>query len=166
MNGRLELMWFNLEGCDMIKGYICRSRVDKRISNHIIICEGRKLPSQRKDGWFWYVPGWFCSMSVRKFKKDFGFSIKPGTYKRISISISEDKQILTKKDFKAVAETIRAERDFVLELEPDDCRDVNPKIAALGTVDEIVRKLADYFAMQNPHFDRKRFLTACGLGGK
>ena len=71
--------------------------------------------------------------------------------------------MLTKKDFKAVANTVRAERDFVLELEPDDYRDANPKIATLGTVDKIVNNLADYFATQNPRFDHKRFLMACGL---
>lgn len=75
----------------MIKGYICRSKINEDISTEILICEGIKLPSQRKDGWFWYVPGWFYSMSVRSFKKKFGFSLKPGTYQLIDISISKRK---------------------------------------------------------------------------
>lgn len=28
---------------------------------------------------------------------------------------------------------------------------------------EVALGLADYFAGENPHFDRKRFLTACGI---
>ena len=72
----------------MIKGYVCRSRIGKRVSNSIMICTGTDSPSQREDGWFWYVPGWFYTMPVRAFKKVFGFSIKPGTREQINISIS------------------------------------------------------------------------------
>lgn len=73
----------------MIKGYVCRSKVDKNISDEVLICTGSKLPSQRKDGWFWYVPGWFYTMKIRSFKKIFGFSVKPGTYRLVNISIAE-----------------------------------------------------------------------------
>ena len=69
-----------------IKGYACRSET----SGSVMICTGTKPPSRRKKtGWFWYVPGWFHTMSVQAFKKAFGFSIKPGTYRPINISISE-----------------------------------------------------------------------------
>jgi len=70
----------------MIKGYICRSRINKKGSNWINICAGTDPPSQ-EDGWFWYVPGRFCTMPIRAFKKAFGFSIKPGTHQQINISI-------------------------------------------------------------------------------
>ena len=73
---------------NFIKGYACRSKTDDKICNTVMICTGTKLSSQRKDGWFWYVPGWFHTMSVRAFKKTFGFSIEPGTRKLINISIS------------------------------------------------------------------------------
>lgn len=70
-----------------IKGYICRSKN----SDSITIAKGTELPSQKEDGWFWYVPGWFYTMSIRKFKKTFGFSIKPGTFEIIDITISKTK---------------------------------------------------------------------------
>lgn len=70
---------------NFIKGYVCRSKN----SDTITIAKGTELPSQKEDGWFWYVPGWFYTMTTRTFKKAFGFSIKPGTYKLIDISISE-----------------------------------------------------------------------------
>ena len=73
----------------MIKGYICRSRINKDISDSVTICVGSELPSQTEDGWFWYVPGWFHTMSIQKFKKIFGFSVKPGEYKLVNISVSE-----------------------------------------------------------------------------
>lgn len=70
----------------MIKGYACRSKN----SDHITIATGSKLPDKEDStGWFWHVPGWFCNLSVYLFKKKFGFSIKPGTYKLINITISE-----------------------------------------------------------------------------
>lgn len=64
--------------------------------------------------------------------------------------------MLTKKHFKAVAEIIKTEYDFILE---NDYRDVDSK----DTVTNIIYKLADYFAMQNLRFDRERFMEACGL---
>lgn len=33
-------------------------------------------------------------------------------------------------------------------------------------VSDIANDLADYFAIENERFDRTKFLTACGLGGK
>lgn len=70
----------------MIKGYVCRN------NNRIMIAiptKDFKTPD-KKDGRFWHIPGWFHTMSVRNFKRTFGFSIKPGTYKSINILISEN----------------------------------------------------------------------------
>lgn len=72
----------------VIEGYICRSKN----SDRVMICIGSEHPSQEeKNGWFWYVPGWFYTLSVRKFKRMFGFSIRPGTYEPICISITRTK---------------------------------------------------------------------------
>lgn len=83
----------NLGGEEMaktkvIKGYICRSKN----SDKVLISTGSKAPSLKKEtGWFWCVPGWFYKLSTRKFKRMFGFSIRPGTYEPIEISISQTK---------------------------------------------------------------------------
>ena len=72
----------------VIKGYICRSKN----SDQILIATGSKLPEkEEKTGWYRHVPGWFYKMTVRKFKKTFGFSIKPGTCEIIDITISRTK---------------------------------------------------------------------------
>ena len=63
--------------------------------------------------------------------------------------------MLTKKDFKAVAEIIKKAQG-----------DGWPGYDR-GYIDGVMRTaidLADYFATQNPRFDRKRFMKACGLG--
>lgn len=74
-----------------IKGYVCRSKN----SDQIIIATGSKLPLQRKDGWYPHIPGWFHKLSIWRFKKYFGFSIKPGTCETIDITISRAKEQLT-----------------------------------------------------------------------
>lgn len=54
--------------------------------------------------------------------------------------------MLSRKDYKAIAEIMKTEsRGY--ETIPD----------------RISEKLADYFAQDNPRFDRDRFLAACGL---
>lgn len=68
-----------------IKGYVCRSKN----SDTITIAKGSATPDKNEEtGWFYHIPGWFYGVSVRKFKKTFGFSIKPGTYKLVNISMS------------------------------------------------------------------------------
>jgi len=70
----------------MIKGYVCRSKN----SDTICIATGLKPPEKnfkKKDDWYWHIPGWFTQMSIRTFKKHFGFSIKPGTHKQVNILI-------------------------------------------------------------------------------
>ena len=53
--------------------------------------------------------------------------------------------MLTKKDFKAVAKNIKN-----MGWKPPHQK-------------RIINDLADYFATQNPRFDRSRFMRACGL---
>ena len=64
--------------------------------------------------------------------------------------------MLTKKDFKAVAEIIKVANIGHLNSHgrPTACK---------FAIDGITRKLADYFATQNLRFDRERFMKACGL---
>jgi len=61
-------------------------------------------------------------------------------------------KMLTKKDFKAVAEIIEQACGIY------DDEEVCGEIASI-----ITHNLADYFATQNPRFDRERFMKACGL---
>jgi len=74
----------------MVEGYACRCKNTDRvmISTGSIPPEKHPINSHR-EGWFFYVPGWFHTMPVRAFKRAFGFSLKSGTYMPINISISE-----------------------------------------------------------------------------
>lgn len=66
-------------------GYACRSKG----SDSIVIGIGSEQPELKTEtGWFWYCPGWFATMGIRAFKKKFGFSIRPGTFKKIKIGVS------------------------------------------------------------------------------
>ncbi len=56
--------------------------------------------------------------------------------------------MLTRKDFKAIAEIMAEERRVYGYPEPHR---------------RLTKELADYFATQNPRFGRKRFMRACGL---
>lgn len=60
--------------------------------------------------------------------------------------------MLTKKDFKAVAEIINKHTIEHVSYPGDE-------IVKHGFTNE----LADYFATQNPRFDRERFMQTCGL---
>ena len=66
--------------------------------------------------------------------------------------------MLTKKDFKAVARIIKNYLPIghitASEVSANTIREKNKVV---------VKKLADYFATQNPRFDRERFFIACGL---
>ena len=55
--------------------------------------------------------------------------------------------MVSKKDFKAVAEIIRK-------------ADKSGELKYAGSV---AYRFSKYFATQNPHFDRERFMKACGL---
>ena len=62
--------------------------------------------------------------------------------------------MLTKKDFKAVAGIIEKRK----KLNRGTGRTPDFLYA-----DDLAGDLADYFAIQNPRFDRSRFMKACGL---
>lgn len=63
--------------------------------------------------------------------------------------------MLMKKDFKAIAKII--EKDY-------DCYNGPTGPGMCGEVlKDISEKLADYFATQNPRFNRQKFFDACGL---
>jgi len=61
--------------------------------------------------------------------------------------------MVPKKDFKAIAKIIRDSYNY------DWCGREMSKIC----FDRTAKRLADYFATQNPLFDRQKFLDACGL---
>ncbi len=65
--------------------------------------------------------------------------------------------MVSKKDFEAVAvaEIIKSNRFY----RQNYCG--VQKSALLH--DHLIVELADYFATQNPNFDRKQFMKACGL---
>jgi len=65
--------------------------------------------------------------------------------------------MITKKDFKAIAKIIE---DNAHEID-GDCLVYNHYIVMPRNT--LVIELADYFAKQNPNFDRQKFLDACGL---
>ena len=67
-----------------IKGYIYRSEN----SDEIRISTGSETPSKNAIGCYKHISRCFYAMSVRTFKRYFGFSIKPGTYEPVNISIS------------------------------------------------------------------------------
>lgn len=60
--------------------------------------------------------------------------------------------MLTKKHFVAIAEILEAERSIQ--------RDIS---AARIAVSAITFSLADYFAKENPRFNRAEFYRACGM---
>ncbi len=62
--------------------------------------------------------------------------------------------MLTKKDFKVVAEIIK---NNLPGKDNDYCDGVRAGLYYTAN------DLADYFATQNPRFDRERFMVACGL---
>ena len=69
-----------------INGYVCRSIN----SDFILISLGNKPPKIDKDNsWYWHIPGWFHKLSIQTFRRKFGFTIKPGTYESITISVSK-----------------------------------------------------------------------------
>ena len=61
--------------------------------------------------------------------------------------------MFTKQHYKAIAEIIKDEKDNWGS---------NPTQVHIA-IAEIAKDLAAYFAKDNPHFDRQKFLAACGL---
>ena len=64
--------------------------------------------------------------------------------------------MLTKKDFKAVAEIIT----IVIG---DGFDETDYDNGWQDAIEDTAKHLADYFATQNPRFDRDRFMRVCGL---
>lgn len=64
--------------------------------------------------------------------------------------------MITKKDFKAVAEIIKREYTYFDDTGEDD-------VEGKQATSSIAFRLADYLATQNLRFDRQKFLDACGL---
>ena len=56
---------------------------------------------------------------------------------------------MTRKDYKAIAEAIRIAR---IHEQPEQ-----------SALPQLAEDLASIMASENPHFDRVRFLAACGL---
>lgn len=63
--------------------------------------------------------------------------------------------MFTRKHYKAIAEIIKK------RLNLNQGTRHTPRFLY---ADEVADDLADYFAGDNPRFDRERFLTACGIG--
>jgi len=66
--------------------------------------------------------------------------------------------MLTKKDFMMIATTIASHHDTIEACDGDFYEG-----GRYDAANNIAWKLADYFATQNPRFDRSRFMKACGL---
>lgn len=64
--------------------------------------------------------------------------------------------MLTKKNFKAIAEIIKTEYTAFDDTGEDD-------IEGKHATTSIAIRLADYFVTQNPRFDRHKFLNTCRL---
>lgn len=65
---------------------------------------------------------------------------------------------MTRKHFEAVASAIRTQMDNAAGLYNEDCRE-----AATIVVIAIARDFARIAANDNPRFDTRRFLSACGI---
>lgn len=64
--------------------------------------------------------------------------------------------MVTKKDFKTIAE-------IIAKLHPAKCKTGDFNNGENFALKNVAICLAGYFAGQNPHFDRQKFLDACGL---
>lgn len=62
---------------------------------------------------------------------------------------------MTRKDYEAFAAAFR----------PLVIRSASEPLTEYHTMMLVVGKTADIFARDNPHFDRARFYTACGIQG-
>lgn len=61
---------------------------------------------------------------------------------------------MTRKHFEAIAKIINARLAWADAVQ----------YGYIDATQKIANEMADYFATQNPNFDRARFLKACGLG--
>lgn len=65
--------------------------------------------------------------------------------------------MLTKKDFKALAEIVVELRKVMQSKNADDI----DSWAIIYIINSLANMLADYCATQNPNFNRAKFLAAC-----
>ncbi len=69
--------------------------------------------------------------------------------------IQEIETMFTRKDYKVIAKIIKGQKEFA---------DVFvAKQLVIQRISDIADGLADYFAEDNPRFNREKFLVACGL---
>ena len=61
---------------------------------------------------------------------------------------------MTRKHFEAIAALIKAEQEQPMYDDLPACREA---------VKDVALRLASQFNLENPRFDRQRFLTACGF---
>jgi len=67
---------------------------------------------------------------------------------------------MTKKHFKAIADIIYIQhKEYISQYNKDN----NYADGYGQSCQDIANELTDYFAKENPRFDRDKFLTACGL---
>lgn len=66
--------------------------------------------------------------------------------------------MFTRQHYKAIAEIISRNQDRLRVSDVADCENGLPCIHL-----DIIGDLTDYFAKDNPQFDRERFLAACEL---
>ena len=67
-----------------------------------------------------------------------------------------------RKDFVAIAKILNEESDPMRNPSQDN-DEGQTDINGLQMAENIARRMAHYFAGENPRFDRTRFLKACGL---
>lgn len=68
---------------------------------------------------------------------------------------------MTKKHFEAIAAIIHQANIF--DTDPAAGFDEGYSVGIEDCASLIAESMADYFAKENPSFDRKRFLKACGM---
>lgn len=64
-----------------------------------------------------------------------------------------------RQHYKAIAEKVKLHTE---RIDIDDLRDLRNGMPCIMQI-TFCRDLADYFAQDNPRFDRAKFLVACGL---
>lgn len=72
---------------------------------------------------------------------------------------------MTRRDFTAFAAMIRGERERIERIR-DDLGETDlwgDYTLMVGTLERMADQIADHCRQVNPHFDRERFMTACGF---
>jgi hypothetical protein len=66
--------------------------------------------------------------------------------------------MFTRQHYEAIAEMVYDQHQEANQFFDESMRGI-----AIGIVRHMATSLADYFAKDNPRFDREKFLEACGL---